>query len=94
LEDLGLKDVPEFGEGIEFEQVLALGGEVEGGVLEDPGALVEEEDGAEAGGEGGIDVAFGAVANHPASVRGEFVAGDDGVVGGRVFLGYDFDGGE
>jgi hypothetical protein len=58
-----------FGEGIEFEQVLAFGGGVEGGVLEDPGAFVEEEDGMEAGGQGRVDIALGAVADHPTGVR-------------------------
>ena len=65
-----LEDSTEFLEGIEFEQVLALGSGVEGGVFQDPGVFVEEEDGVEAGGEGGVDVALDAVADHPASVRG------------------------
>ena len=48
----------------------------------------------ESGGEGGIDVAFGAVADHPAGVGRELVAGDDVAVGWRVFFGDDFDSGE
>ena len=64
-----LEDGGEFGEGVEFDEVLAGGGGVDGGVLEDPGVFVEEEDGVESGGEGGVDVAFGAVADHPGAVR-------------------------
>ena len=45
-------------------------GAFEFGVFEDPGVFVEEEDGVEAGGEGGVDVAFGAVADHPAWCAG------------------------
>ena len=81
-----LKDSTELGEGIEFDELLAWGRGIDGGVFEDPGVLVEEEDGVEAGGEGGVDVAFGAVADHPTGVRRELVAGDDLAVGGGVFF--------
>ncbi len=63
-------------------------------MFEDPGVFVEEEDGMEPGSQGGIDVALGAVADHPAGVRLELVTGDDGVVGGGIFFGDDLDGGE
>ena len=56
-----------------------------------PGVFVEQEDSVEAGGEGGIDVAFGAVADHPTGVRGEFVARDHCLVSRRIFFGDDFD---
>jgi hypothetical protein len=65
-QDLGLKDVLEFSEGVEFDQLLAFRGRAERGVLKDPRAAVEEEDGVEAGGECWVDVALGTVADHPA----------------------------
>ena len=74
--------------------MLARGGGVDFGVFEDPGVFVEEEDGVESGGEGGVDVAFGAVADHPSGVGRELVADDDLAVGGRIFFGDDFNGGE
>ena len=64
------------------------------GVFEDPGVFVEEEDGVVSDGEGGIDVAIGTVADHPAGVRGELMAGDDCAVGGGVLFGDDLDSGE
>ena len=60
-------------------------------MLENPCVFVEEKHGVKAGGEGWIDVAFGAVADHPAGVRREFVARDDCAVGRRVLFGDDFD---
>ena len=42
-----------------------MGGGVDGLVFEDPGEVVGDEDGVEAGGEGGVDVRLGAVADHP-----------------------------
>ena len=42
------------GEGIEFEQLLAFRRRVEGGVLQNPGVLVEEEDGIEAAARAGL----------------------------------------
>lgn len=63
-----LKDITELGEGIEFDQMLALRRWVDGGVFEDPGVFVKEENGVEAGGESGVDVALGAVAYHPTCV--------------------------
>jgi hypothetical protein len=39
------EDIAESLEGIEFEQVLAFGSGIEGGVLKDPSVFVEEEDG-------------------------------------------------
>src|SRR5579872_5311862 len=63
-------------------------------MLQNPRVFVEEEDSVEAGGEGGIDVAFGAVANHPARVRFEFVASDDSAIGGGILFRDDLDAGE
>ena len=75
-------------------ELLAWGRGIYCGVFEDPGVLVEEEDRMEAGGEGGVDVAFGAVADHPTGVGRELVAGDDLAVGRGVFFLDDFNGGE
>ena len=58
------------------------------------GVLVEEEDGVQSGGERGVDVALDAVADHPACVRREFVAGDDRAVGGGILFRDDFDSGK
>ncbi len=55
--------------------MLAGGGLVDDFVLEDPGEVVGDEDGVEAGSEGWVDVGAGAVADHPG------VAGFAGVVG-------------
>ena len=74
--------------------MLAWGRGVDGGVFQHPGVFVEEEDGVETGGERGVDVAFGAVADHPTGVRRELVASDDLAIGRGVFLGDDLDGGE
>ena len=63
-------------------------------MFQNPCVLVEKEDGVEACGKGGIDVALDAIADHPACVRSELVAGDDGAIGCRVFFSDDFDGGE
>ena len=46
----------EGGEGGEFEEVLAGGRRVEDLVFEHPGEVVGDEDGVQAGGEGGVDV--------------------------------------
>jgi len=56
--------------------VLADGRLVYDFVLKDPGEVVGDKDGVEAGAEGGVDVGAGAVADHPG------VAGFAGVVGG------------
>ena len=45
--------------------MLALRRNGKGRMLENPGVFVEEKDGVETGGEGGVDVALGAVADHP-----------------------------
>jgi hypothetical protein len=63
-------------------------------VLEDPGGVVGDEDGVEAGLERGVDVGFGGVADHPGGGRVERVARDEVEVGGGVLFGEDLDGGE
>ncbi len=63
---MGLEVLAEVGEGGEFEEGLAgVAGLVDGLVFEDPGVVVGDEDGVEAGGEGWVDVGAGAVADHP-----------------------------
>lgn len=55
----------EVSEALDFEQALAVGGGVDGVVFEDPGVGVVDVDGMEAGGERGVDVGAGTVADHP-----------------------------
>ena len=63
-------------------------------MLEDPGVSVGDEDGMEAGGEGGVDVGAGAVADHPGAGRIAGVAADDLAVGVWGLFGEDLDRGE
>ena len=65
------------GEGGQFEEVLSGGRLVDNLVLEDPGEVVGDEDGVEAGAEGWVDVGAGAVADHP------------GVAGFATVVGYE-----
>jgi hypothetical protein len=46
-------------EGAQFEEMLAGGRGVDGLVFEDPGEVVGDEDGVEAGGQRGVDVGLG-----------------------------------
>src|ERR1700739_2196567 len=85
-----LKDVAKLYEGVELQQRVAFGRGVERRVFQHPCVFVEEEDSMQSCGEGGVDVALDAVADHPACVRRELVAGDDFAVSGRVFFLYDF----
>ena len=84
----------EVGEGGEFEQGLSEGWGVDDFVFEYPGEVVGEEDGVEAGGEGGVDVRAGRVADHPGVDGVAGVVGEEGSVGLGVLFGEDFDGGE
>ena len=45
--------------------MLAFGSVLNFGVFEHPRVFVEEKDSVQAGGERGVDIAFGAVADHP-----------------------------
>ena len=68
-----------------------MAGLVEGFVFEDPGEVVGDEDGVEAGGEGGVDVGAGAVADHPGRGGVAGVGGGEGAVGVLVLFGEDLD---
>ena len=85
------KELAEFGEGVEFEQMLGRGRGIEIGMFEDPGVFVKKKYGMEAGGQRGVDVAFGTVADHPTAVRREFMPRHHLSIGGRVFFRHDFD---
>ena len=52
---------------------------------------MKKKDCVETSGESGIDVTFGAIADHPACMRHKFVTGDDFAVGGRIFFSDDLD---
>jgi hypothetical protein len=89
-----LEVVGEVGEGGEFEEYLAGWGLVDDLMLEDPGEVVGDEDGVEAGGEGGVDVGAGAVADHPGGGGLAGVVLGEAEVGVGVLFGEDLDGGE
>jgi len=91
---LALEQVAELGEGVQFEQVLTLRRGCNVRVLQNPGAGMKEKDGVQAGGQGRVDVALRAVADHPTGVGREFVALENFAIGGRVLFCNDFDGGE
>ena len=65
-----LEDLAQLGKGIELDKMLAVRSGIDLCVLQHPGVFVEEEDSVQAGGERGVDVALGAVANHPGAARG------------------------
>ena len=46
----------EVGEGAEFDEALAFGWGIDDFVFEDPGEVVGDEDGVQAGSQGGVDV--------------------------------------
>ena len=70
----------------QFEQVLACRRLVDYLVLENPGEVVGDEDGMEAGGECGVHVGTGAVADHPGVAGFAAVMTGQGAVGIVVFL--------
>jgi hypothetical protein len=61
-------------------------------MFQNPRIFVEKEHGIETGSESRIYVAFGTVSDHPGCVSRDFVACEDGLVGGWVLLGDDFEG--
>src|SRR5580698_10594097 len=63
-------------------------------MFQGPRVLMENENSVEAGGEGGVDIALDAVADHPTGMRSQLVTMDDFAISLRVFFGDDFDGGE
>ena len=71
--------------------MLAAGGLVDDLVLEDPGEVVGDEDGVEAGAEGWVDVGARAVADHPCVAGLAAVVGGEGQVSFGVLFGEDLD---
>ena len=63
-------------------------------MLEDPSVAVGDEHGVESGGQRGVDVGLGAVADHPGGVVLEFVFVSESGIDFCIFLGNDFDGRE
>jgi hypothetical protein len=84
----------EVGEAGQLKEMLAGWGLVDDLVLEDPGKVVRNEDGVEAGAEGRVDVRPRAVADHPGGAGLAAVVGGQGQVGFVVFFGENLDGGE
>jgi len=74
--------------------VLAVGGLVDDLVLEDPGEVVGDEDGVEAGAEGWVDVRARTVANHPGGAGLAAVVGGEGKICFGELFGEDLDGAE
>ncbi len=89
-----LKQAGEVGDLFELEELLAGWGGGDHLVLQDPGAVVGDEDGVQAGGEGGVDVGLGRVADHPGGGGVEGVAGDELTVGRGVLFREDLHGRE
>ena len=84
----------EMDEAGEFEKLLSGWSLIEDLVLEDPGEVVGDEDGVEAGGEGGVDVGAWTVADHPGGTGFDAMVEDEIAVGGGMFFRQDLDGGE
>ena len=81
-------------ESIQIDKLLAGGCGLDGVVFEHPGVRVVDVDGVESGGERGIDIGAGAVADHPGGAARERMARADALIRLGVFLVRDFDGGE
>lgn len=77
----------QIGEAGEFEEGLASGRLVDDIVLEDPGEVVGDKDGVEAGGEGWVDVGAGTVADHPRVTSFAAVMSCQGKIRFVVFFG-------
>ena len=63
-------------------------------MFEDPGEVVRDEDGMQAGGECRIDIGARAVADHPGGMGIAGMIGGEGAVGGLALFGDDLYGGE
>jgi hypothetical protein len=90
----GLEILCKVGESGQFDEMLAGRGLVDDLVLEDPGEVVGDEDGVEAGAEGGVDVGPRTVADHPGVSDFAGVVGRECDVGVVVLFGQHLDGGE
>lgn len=90
----GLKVVGKVSEVGQFEELAAGRGMVDVFALESPGEIVGDEDGIQSGGEGGIDVGFGAVADHPRGAGLAAMVSGEAAIGGIVLFGENFDGAE
>lgn len=78
-------------EGGENHEFTGAGAGHDGFVLELPGVLMWDVHGIQTDLHGGIDVAAGAVANHPPMGLHDFVLLYQGAVHVRAFLGNNFD---
>jgi hypothetical protein len=86
--------VGEFGEGRQFEELLARGRLVDDLVLENPGEIVRDEDSVEASAQGRIDVGSRAVADHPGRAGIARIPHREIGISGVVLFGEDLDCGE
>ena len=76
----------EVGKGCQFEQILAVRRLVDDLVLEDPSEVVGNKNSVKTGGECGVHVRTGAVADHPGSAGFAAVATGEGEVGLVMFF--------
>lgn len=92
--DFGLKVVGKIGEMGQFEELAADRGMIDVFALQCPGKVVGDEDGVQSGGEGGIDVGFRAVTDHPCGAGFAGVMRGKAAIGSMVLFGENFDGAE
>ena len=78
----------------QLEELAASGGMIDVFALERPGEVVGDKDGIQSGGEGGVNVGFGAIADHPCDAGFATVMRGETAVGGVMLLRKDFDGAE
>lgn len=71
----------------QFEKFASSGRMIDIFSFERPGEVVRNEDGVESCGEGGVDVRFGAVANHPCSACLAAVMRGEAAIGSIVLFG-------
>lgn len=78
----------------QFEKLPPGGRMVDILALECPGKVVGDEDGIEPCGEGGVNVGFGTVADHPRRAALAAMVGGEAAVSRMMFFGQHFDGAE
>src|SRR5260370_32523757 len=90
----GLEVLSQFCEAADDQQLLARWRRVYFLVLENPGRAVRHENGVQSGGQRGIDVGFGAIADHPRGIVLQLKLFDRASIGALLFLSDDFRCGE
>ena len=83
---VGLKNFAELCERIKLDEVLTFGRCGDLRVFQNPRVFVEEKHCMQPGCERRVDIAFGAVADHPGGLRANVLAKDDFTVSRRIFF--------